>query len=890
MSTTIQHNKKTNPQLKGRKFSGVFSTFWIIGLLAVFMIQCKKDTYEGETFGVCPEVVSTDPANGNTNVLTNTVVSVTFNEEMNPATLDASTFTVEHAAAKSEAVNVSGTFSYTENTSTFTPASALMENTTYTGTITTGAKDMAGYSLAENYVWSFTTGTLPDVNLPTVISTDPEDLAENIALSKTISALFGESMDPASVNASSFTLFQDTINIEGVVTYSELSAVFNPNEDLLTGTEYTATITNAVMDIAGNPMELDYTWTFTTESEKILPTVVLTDPLNLAVDVLINKTITAEFSEDLDPLSVTATSFTLMQGTLSIDGAISYAGVTATFDPTADLLPATEYTAILSIDIKDLAGNAMENQYSWTFTTESEKVFPTVILTDPIDVAIDVLINQTITAEFSETLDPLSVSATSFTLMQGTVSVDGAISYAGVTASFNPNADLLPGTEYTASLTTDIKNLAGNAMENQYSWTFTTEDAKIFPTVILTDPLDVAIDVLVNQTITAEFSETLDPLSVTATSFTLMQGTVSVDGVISYAGVTASFNPNADLLAGTEYTATLTTEIKSLAGNAMVNQYSWSFTTVSEKIAPLVILTDPLDLATGVSLSKTITADFSENLDPFTVNSNSFILMQGTVSVVGTISYTGVTATFIPDAGLLSGVEYTATLTTDIQDLAGNALENEYSWTFTTEGQPGIDLRSAGAFAILAGSGVTNTGNTIITGDMGTDPTGTVDGFPPGIIYGDIHAANPTSAQAKLDLTTAYNEAQGRSIDRISLPGDVSGLTLAPGLYTNSTSVMLSAGNVTLDAQGDENAVFIFQMGSTLTTEPGTGVILAGGAKAENIYWAVGSSATLGTNSVFYGNILADQSISLNTGATLNGRALTRIGAVTLDASIVTKP
>ncbi|MFO7977218.1 MAG: Ig-like domain-containing protein, partial [Bacteroidales bacterium] len=605
-----------------RKFSGVFTSFWVIALLAVFMIQCKKDTYEDETFGVCPEVVSTNPANGNTDVINNTLISVTFNEKMDPATLNASTFTVEHAVAKSEAVNVSGTFSYSENTSTFTPASALIENTTYTGTITTGAKDVAGYSLAENYVWSFTTGTLPDENLPTVISTDPVDLAANIALNKTISALFSESMDQASVNESTFTLFQDTINIEGVVSYSELSAVFNPNDDLLTGTEYTATITNAVTDIAGNPMELDYTWTFTTESEKILPTVVLTDPIDAAIDVLINQTITAEFSEDLDPLSVTATSFTLMQGTSSVAGAISYAGVTATFDPTADLLPATEYTAILSTDITDLAGNAMENQYSWTFTTESEKVFPTVILTDPLDVAIDVLVNQTITAEFSETLDPLSVSATSFTLMQGTANVDGAVSYAGVTASFDPNADLL---------------------------------------------------------------------------------------------------------AGTEYTATLTTEITSLAGNAMENEYSWSFTTVSEKIAPLVILTDPLDLATGVSLSKIITADFSENLDPFTVNSNSFIVMQGTVGVAGTISYTGVTATFTPDAGLLSGVEYTATFTTDIQDLAGNALENEYSWTFTTGGQLGIDLRSAGAFAILAGSGVTNTGNTIITGDMGTDPTGTVD-------------------------------------------------------------------------------------------------------------------------------------------------------------------
>jgi len=147
--------------------------------------------------------------------------------------------------------------------------------------------------------------------------------------------------------------------------------------------------------------------------------------------------------------------------------------------------------------------------------------------------------------------------------------------------------------------------------------------------------------------------------------------------------------------------------------------------------------------------------------------------------------------------------------------------------------------------------------------------------------------------QAKNDLTTAYNDAQGRSLNAISLPGQLGGLTLAPGLYVNSTSSGISGTGpnaiLTLDAGGNPNAVWIFKVGSTFITDSGTSIVLAGGAQWKNIYWSIGTSATLGTNSIFYGNILADQSITLTTGALLYGRALTRVAAVTLDTNIVDK-
>jgi len=153
-----------------------------------------------------------------------------------------------------------------------------------------------------------------------------------------------------------------------------------------------------------------------------------------------------------------------------------------------------------------------------------------------------------------------------------------------------------------------------------------------------------------------------------------------------------------------------------------------------------------------------------------------------------------------------------------------------------------------------------------------------------------IHAGDPTAAQAQGDLTTAYNDAAGRTVGAIAVAGNRGGLTLTPGLYKSTSSLEISSGDLTLDARGDTNAVFIFQMASTLTTTSGRQVILRGGAKAANIFWQVGSSATLGTGSVLKGNILALTSITLQNGAAVEGRLSARTAAVTLDANTITLP
>jgi hypothetical protein len=201
--------------------------------------------------------------------------------------------------------------------------------------------------------------------------------------------------------------------------------------------------------------------------------------------------------------------------------------------------------------------------------------------------------------------------------------------------------------------------------------------------------------------------------------------------------------------------------------------------------------------------------------------------------------------------------------------------------------QAPVNLRTADAFAILAGSAITNTGPSTINGDMGLSPGTSVTGFPPATLNGTAHITDAVASIAQNDLTTAYNDTAGRG-PVTAIPADIGGLTLTEGVYGQASALGLT-GAVTLDAQGDPNSVFIFQAGTSLTTASASTVNMINGAQACNVFWKVGSSATLGTTSTMVGNVMALSSITLNNAVTVQGRILARNGAVTLINDTITR-
>jgi hypothetical protein len=468
------------------------------------------------------------------------------------------------------------------------------------------------------------------------------------------------------------------------------------------------------------------------------------------------------------------------------------------------------------------------------------------------------------------------------------------------------------------------------------------------PRVTAVVPAAGAQNVPINvKTVTAAFSEAMDPTTLTVASFTLWCDTdagnttqiqITGGGAVTYldAGYVATLPlpVGTNLPANVDCTATITSAATDVAGNQLAgniallpaaSNFVWVFHTSDSEdtTAPSVISVYPADESEDICVNTTISATFDEAMDPTTIVSSTpglldtFTVMDTSAAnadVPGIVTYDVGTniATFTPTNDLTAGHVYTATITVAATDLADNPLDDSVVWSFTagsTFCQAPVDLGDAQPYGVLASTAITLAGGDLtglrVDGDVGIHPGSTCNGCTSIQVSGIVESGTPNAAAAKAALLAAYNDVIGRTDNLCTLGSDslstsatacggINNFTYKPGLYRSGTSLTIVPGaTIVLDAENDPNAVFIFQSGSTIDTIGGnTHVVLANGAQAKNIFWLAESSATIGgTTSDFAGTILALTSITVNTGTIMEGRALARNGAVTVqDGALITVP
>jgi hypothetical protein len=882
---------------------------WLAALLVGALAACGgggRDEILGFDGKAPPTVTAVTPVNNATGVaVANPVITATFSEPM-AAIAGGASFTLTCAAP---CVGPTGTVTLdsTNRVATFSlPADSTLSNsTTYTATVTAARSLATGLPLASPYVWRFSTVAAP----PTVTAVAPLNNTTGVAVNNTIiTAAFSEPMAPLT-GAATFTIAcaapcsspTGTVSLDGTNRIATFS--LPTGSTLAANTTYTATVTAAKSLATGLTLVSPYVWHFSTGvlPDTTRPRVTVTLPATTipgpTTGVPINTAITAVFTEEMAPLSITAGSFTLACASpcSAPSGTVTYAvgSKTAVFRPAAVLAYSTTYTATITTAAKDLAGNALAgnqaalpaaSNYVWTFTTAAAPAVATSISvqsTHPVAGTTSFCTTDVVAALFAVPsglrLDPATVNATTFILTGAvggqqvpvtaqSVALDAAT---GKMVLFTPASPLTAGVVYTATIKSgaagvkDVANPA-NTMAADMTWSFTAADCSAPP-----PPPPPPAGITVQSTFPAA----------NATNF------------CTTAAVSANFSVPSGL-----------------------------------------------------------------RMDPLTVNSGTFMLTSGqgasrvvvpAQSVVLDIA-TGRIATFTPLAPLIAGVQYTATIDggqNGVQDLAvpSNGMASNTTWRFTAANcvappppPPVIPLMSAASFGAFGGSaGITNQGlNTMVNGDIGTTAVSTaVTGFHdpgPGCTYtetplnvgavnGLIYTAAPPptvgcpsegtavtfgiATQARADALAAYNQLVAMPGGPNPGAGNLANLTLAPGVYTAAAgSFIIQGGNLTLDAQGDANATWVFQMATTLTVGgPGaafpSSIIMANGAQAKNVFWQVGTAATInaGGGGTMVGTVIAQAGAVISTAGnaaitTVNGRVLSLGASVTMVNTVINVP
>jgi uncharacterized repeat protein (TIGR02543 family) len=655
----------------------------------------------------------------------------------------------------------------------------------------------------------------------------------------------------------------------------------------------------------------------------LCPLVVSTIPLDKAVNVPLNQVVSATFNEAMNPATITGSSFTItgtttvgtVKAATVVTGTVTYSGMTATFTPSSPLTTHTTYTGTITTAARDLAGNALQADHVWSFSTD---VSPTVT-GNPANNAVDVLLNKIIVATFSAPMDTLTLKAPgTITVKQGTTVVAGKYSYTTTTASFTPTVALSPFNVYTVTITTAAKNALGTPLAADFIWNFTT-----IPQLTTSSLPVLGGTTTGGGTFAQGSSVTVTAVPNAGYAFTNWKDGVNIVSTVAAYQFNMAGNKNLVAFFTAIAAGTFTLNVAAVNGTVvknpnLVNYSGGSAVTLTPTANTGYVFTSWSGDATGTASPLTVTMNANKNITAnFTAIASAFTLnvtaVNGTVvknpDQLNYLNGANVVLSASPNSGyVFSSWSGDASGTVSPVTITMNANKNvTANFILAPVVSPVVDLKTAGRFGILAGVGISNNAgfSEVRNQDVGIYPglRSSVTGFPPakvvgGAIYASDDIAPPGTpamlAQAKLDLVAAYLFAEGASSPApATVSGDQGGKTLAPGIYKSTSTLLIQNGDLTLDGKGDPNATWIFQIASAFTTVGGAGgsIILTGGAQAKNIFWQTGSSAVIGDYTTFYGNVLALQSITMNSYSTAVGRMLAQNGAVVMTGTnIITKP
>ncbi|MEX2116599.1 MAG: ice-binding family protein [Bacteroidota bacterium] len=591
---------------------------------------------------------------------------------------------------------------------------------------------------------------------------------------------------------------------------------------------------------------------------------------NEAADAAAVKVITATFSTPMDVQSLNTATFTLLQGSTPISGTVSYTDTTALFVAPNGLIPSQLYTATITTGARDLAGTGLAGNYVWSFTTVAAGV-PALI--SPADLAVNQPSNPTLVWS-------LVANASSYRLQVSTSSAFSTTFYdnSSLTGTSQMVPGLTPGTSYYWRVNATISGVTG-----VYSsvWRFTPLGPPAAP--LLVSPLNAAQ----NQ----PTSLTLNWLaSVGADTYRLQIDTTSAftSPVLLFndSTLTSTSQPISGLEVGKTYYWRM--NAKNAAGTSAYSSRNFSTNLVPPQPP---FLAAPANGDTVISTSPTLSWNPSTGAETYHLQVDTSALFDSPTFVFEDSTITGL---FQPVSGLTNGVTYYWRVSAKN---SGGTSAYSAEWSFVVAPLPppaASLLGSAATYGIMATSAITSTGNSIINGDVSLDPGTSMTGFPPAIVNGATHINDTQSAQARDDLLVAYNYFKnlppGVTIGAGADLGALYPSGIPPGTYTSGSTMLVSTPLV-LDAGGNANAVWVFQIGSSLTT--GADVTLLNGADPNNVYWVPTLDATIGVGTIFHGTIVSGRDVTAVTGATINGRILagaTTAGTIALQTTVVNVP